>query len=62
MGVAVAAPWNLAKSDNPHIALWGPWQLLPWLALIACLAWLSREAWKMSLRGVAVSPSLDVGR
>jgi Gpi18-like mannosyltransferase len=54
-------PWNLAKSDNPHIALWGPWQLLPWLALIACLAWLSREAWKMSLRGVAESSSLDVG-
>ena len=40
-------PWNLAKSDNPHIALWGPWQLLPWLVLIGCLAWLSREAWKI---------------
>ena len=40
-------PWDLAKSDNPHIALWGPWQLLPWLALIACLVWLSREAWKV---------------
>ena len=39
-------PWNLAKSDNPHIALWGPWQLLPWLALIACLVWLSRATWK----------------
>jgi len=39
-------PWNLARSDNPHIALWGPWQLLPWLAFIGCLAWLSREAWK----------------
>jgi hypothetical protein len=39
-------PWNLAKSDNPHIALWGPWQLLPWLALAACLVWMSREAWK----------------
>ncbi len=42
-----AHPWNLAKSDNPHIALWGPWQLLPWLALIACLVWLSREVWKV---------------
>jgi len=40
-------PWNLAKSDNPHIALWGPWQLLPWLVLVGCLAWLSRMAWKV---------------
>ena len=39
--------WNLAVSQNPHIALWGPWQLLPWLALIACLVWLSREGWKV---------------
>jgi hypothetical protein len=43
-------PWNLAKSDNPHIALWGPWQLLPWLTLIACLVWLSRQAWRNERR------------
>ena len=40
-------PWDLAKSDNPHIALWGPWQVLPWLVLIACLVWLSRGVWKV---------------
>jgi uncharacterized membrane protein len=50
-------PWNLAKSDNPHIALWGPWQLLPWLTLIACLVWLSREAWKVRSSPFGATPA-----
>ncbi len=39
-------PWDLARSDNPHIALWGPWQTLPWMVLIGCLAWLTMRVWK----------------
>jgi hypothetical protein len=39
-------PWDLARSDNPHIALWGPWQMLPWIVLIGCLAWLTMRVWK----------------
>ena len=50
-------PWNLAKSDNPHIALWGPWQMLPWLVLIGCLVWLSREAWKVREAASGATPA-----
>ncbi len=39
-------PWDLARSDNPHIALWGPWQTLPWIILVGCLVWLSMRVWK----------------
>ncbi len=39
-------PWDLARSDNPHIALWGPWQMLPWIVLIGCLVWLTMRVLK----------------
>ena len=51
------APWNLAKSDTPHLALWGPWQMLPWLALLCCLAWFTREAWKVRASAAGAAPA-----
>ena len=50
-------PWDLANSEPPHIAFWGPWQMLPWLVLIGCLVWLSREAWKVRAAASGATPA-----
>ena len=33
-------PWWRGISQNRHIAIWGPWSLVPWVALLAFLIWL----------------------
>ncbi|MEO6786291.1 MAG: hypothetical protein ABI318_09185, partial [Chthoniobacteraceae bacterium] len=34
-------PWDRGISENRHVAIWGPWSLLPWVTLIAFLVWLA---------------------
>jgi hypothetical protein len=34
-------PWYRGISENKHVAIYGPWSLLPWAALIAFLVWLA---------------------
>ena len=48
-------PWNLSNSQNVHIAWWGPWQTLPWVVLIGCLAWLTMRIWKERVQNAGPS-------
>jgi hypothetical protein len=38
--VSGGLPWYRGISQNHHIALWGPWSLVPWVALLAFSIWL----------------------
>ena len=50
-------PWHRGISTNDHIAMWGPWSLVPWAVLIAFLIWLAPKMWKP----VAI-PALEIPR
>ncbi len=52
-----AHPWMMSVSKDPHILLWGPWQALPWVAMIGALVWMTRAFWKRSATGI---PEKDI--
>ncbi len=50
-------PWSRGISQNHHIPLWGPWNLVLWLTLIAFLNWLAPR-----LRKTSPIPAPDASR
>ena len=52
-------PWYRGISENHHIAVWGPWSLLPWVTLIAFLIWLAPKMWKPDAVFAVEIPSDD---
>jgi hypothetical protein len=39
--VSGGLPWYRGISQNQHIAIWGPWSLVPWVTLLAFMIWLA---------------------
>ena len=54
--ISEGLPWHRGLSGNHHIAIWGPWSLLPWAALITFMIWLVPRMWKKAAIPAAELP------